>query len=73
METRLDRRRDHTVAMRDLMPGRSRQPIDGHVRNAGAEAGVSATLVFGRTAATGHLSRRTRSASARRTREPAIP
>jgi hypothetical protein len=31
--------------MRDLMPGRSRQPIDGHVGNAGTEAGVWATLV----------------------------
>jgi hypothetical protein len=45
MQSRQDRRRDDSVAIRDLMPVRSRQPVDGHVGNARTEAGVWSTLV----------------------------
>jgi hypothetical protein len=40
-----DWRRDDSVAITDLMPVRSRQPVDGHVGNARTEAGVWSTLV----------------------------
>jgi hypothetical protein len=45
MQSRQDRRRDDSVAIRDLMPVRSCQPVDGHVGNARTEAGVWSTLV----------------------------
>ena len=45
MQSRQDRRRDDSVTIRDLMPVRSRQPVDGHVGNARTAAGVWSTLV----------------------------
>jgi hypothetical protein len=45
MQSRQDRGGDCGVAVRDLMPGRSRQSVDGHVGNTQTEAGVWANLV----------------------------